>query len=350
MSIIDSETSQVAETVLSAYGIEPASLTQHSGGLINLTLKVVTRNADMWILQRLHPVFPPAINSNIDVVTRYLAEHGACTPRLQHTLNDALWVEVDGQSWRVLTFVPGRSFATLPDLIHATAAGKLLGAFHATMAGFTADLPCPRPAVHDPERHQTALIAALATHTTHRLHDEVRKLASVIANQLAALPALPATAPRLIHGDPKLSNLLFDADARPLCLVDLDTLIRAPLPFELGDAFRSWCNLSAEDALTATFELSLFAAAIAGYAATAGEFITATEASAIVLATEIICLELAMRFAADALNESYFGWDITRFGSSGEHNLRRARNQLLAARAVRAQCHDAARIVTRAFA
>ena len=38
-------------------------------------------------------------------------------------------------------------------------------------------------------------------------------------------------------------------------------------------------------------------------------------------------LELAVRFAADALDESYFGWDAGRFASRGDHNLVRARGQ-----------------------
>ena len=33
------------------------------------------------------------------------------------------------------------------------------------------------------------------------------------------------------------------------------------------------------------------------------------------------------RFAADALRESYFGWDSQRFARAGEHNLVSARGQ-----------------------
>ncbi len=39
--------------------------------------------------------------------------------------------------------------------------------------------------------------------------------------------------------------------------------------------------------------------------------------------TRRIATELAMRFAADALNERYFGWDRARFPAAGEHNLLR---------------------------
>ena len=60
------------------------------------------------------------------------------------------------------------------------------------------------------------------------------------------------------------------------------------------------------------------------------------------LGVEWISLELAARFAADALFESYFGWDPARFPGRGEHNLVRARGQwsmhqaLVATRAERA--------------
>ena len=55
----------------------------------------------------------------------------------------------------------------------------------------------------------------------------------------------------------------------------------------------------------------------------------------IVPGVERICLELAARFAADALNESYFGWDSAVAPGRGEHNLLRARGQLALALEVR---------------
>ena len=54
-------------------------------------------------------------------------------------------------------------------------------------------------------------------------------------------------------------------------------------------------------------------------------------------ATLTITVELAARFAADALAESYFGWDSERFGSAGEHNHVRARSQLGLAENIQAQ-------------
>ena len=64
---------------------------------------------------------------------------------------------------------------------------------------------------------------------------------------------------------------------------------------------------------------------------------TTGERAAVVPATAAVYLELAARFAADALNESYFGWAPARYATRGDHNLARARNQLAAAHDLLAQ-------------
>ena len=69
----------------------------------------------------------------------------------------------------------------------------------------------------------------------------------------------------------------------------------------------------------------------------AEDVLTAAERRALPAGLETIALELSARFCADALRESYFGWDSARFGSRGEHNLVRARSQLSLAASVRRQ-------------
>ena len=95
--------------------------------------------------------------------------------------------------------------------------------------------------------------------------------------------------------------------------------------------------------------LPLFAAALEGYATHARAFITAEEQAAMVDGVLAIYLELAARFAADALNEAYFGWSPVRFASRGDHNLARARNQLAAARDLARQRAAAGALVAGQF-
>jgi aminoglycoside phosphotransferase (APT) family kinase protein len=139
-------------------------------------------------------------------------------------------------------------------------------------------------------------------------------------------------APRVCHGDLKFSNLLFadhepPASERAVCLIDLDTVGPLSLAYELGDAWRSWCNRAGEDTTVARLDLDVMRASLEGYREGLGGGLDAETRHALVLGVEWVSLELAARFAADALVESYFGWDARRFPGRGEHNLVRARGQ-----------------------
>ena len=134
------------------------------------------------------------------------------------------------------------------------------------------------------------------------------------------------------HGDPKTANLMVREDTGlPYALVDLDTVGPIALGHELGDALRSWCNAASEDDPAPRLDLRLHAAAVEGYVAQARQegprIDDALVMTALVDGLPWICLELCARFAADALEESYFGWDPSSFPGRGEHNLHRARGQ-----------------------
>jgi hypothetical protein len=132
-------------------------------------------------------------------------------------------------------------------------------------------------------------------------------------------------------------------------MIDLDTLTHMPLPLELGDAFRSWCNPAGEDTSQGRFSLNMFAAGINGYASEADGFIEPAERSTVVSATRTIMLELAARFCADALTESYFAWNPAKFASHSEHNRIRAQGQLAIYRSLTDQAEEAEQLVVQAF-
>ena len=196
--------------------------------------------------------------------------------------------------------------------------------------------------MHDTAAH----LARLAEAVTAGGDAEWIDLGREIAGEAGALPPLPVTAPRHCHGDLKISNLLFAEDPlRGVCLVDLDTLGRSSIAFELGDAMRSWCNPHGEDAGGVRFDLAIFAAAVRGFRAVADALLTEDERTSIVIGAETVSLELAARFAVDVFRDEYFGWDPSRFPSRRAHNLVRARGQLALSRAIRAARADALAVV-----
>ncbi len=225
----------------------------------------------------------------------------------------------------MLSWVPGVTVDTLDGSARAAEAGSLVGRWHRATADLEHDFAFSRPGAHDTEAHMATLRRALDEHRGHRLHGEVEALAEQILGGWEAWTGQLEGRPRIAHGDLKISNLRFDAQGRGLCLLDFDTLSKLPLDIELGDAARSWCNPLGEDVAQAQFDVELFEAGFGAYAA--ANPLQPEEREALPRGVQRICLELAARFAADALAESYFGWRPEVAPTRGDHNLLRARGQ-----------------------
>lgn len=339
-----------AETISAAYGLDVAATAPLGAGLINLTFLVTAADSRRFVLQRLHEIFPAGVNDDIEIVTRHLLARDMPTPLLLPTTDGRLCVEADDGIWRLMTYIPGLVVERINSAETAREAGALLGRFHIALADLDYGFPNARGGIHDTPRHLENLRSALGDHRDHPSFHEIEPLANRILAAADALKPLPETVDRVVHGDPKITNFIFNATTGAgVCLVDLDTLNRMPLPLELGDAFRSWCNPAGEDAESTDFSTEFFHAALSGYASATGDWSTAEERQAIVPATLTIMVELAARFCADALQDRYFGWDPARFASRSEHNLVRARGQLAAYRGCSAHRSELAGIVDDVF-
>jgi Ser/Thr protein kinase RdoA (MazF antagonist) len=336
--------------VLAAFELAPDSLARATSGLINPTWYVRSAQGAALVLQRVNPIFSAEVNIDIAAVTEHLAAKGLLTPRLVPTRGGALWVEHEGAVWRVLTRIEGICRDAIESPAQARAAGRILAEFHRAVSDLEHAFRSRRPGVHDTPRHLHTLRTALVEHRAHRHFDVIEPLAQRVLATAAALPPLPRSGERIVHGDPKISNIMFAPDAdRALCLIDLDTLSRMPVALELGDALRSWCNPATEDAASARFVRAYFEAAIAGYAAAAEGFLTPAEWSAIPLGALTISVELAARFCTDALRESYFGWNRTRYESASAHNQARTRGMLQLAAGIEAELGELQDFTARAF-
>lgn len=311
-------------------------------GLINGTWRV--GEPPVAAVQVLAPIFAPAVNRDIDAVTRHLQARGVPTPLVLPTRDGALWAEgPDGRCWRALTWVPGETVHRLTSTAQAREAGALVGRWHRATTDLVHTFAFGRPGVHDTPAHMAGLEAAVAAKTEHRLAAAVAPVAAAILDGWRTLPQPPPAPVQICHGDLKISNVRF-AGGAAVALVDLDTMGPQPLDVELGDAWRSWCNPCGEDDPDGRFDLGLFEAAAEGYL---GENPVGAAAPSLALGPERIALELASRFCRDALEERYFGWSAAVAPTRGEHNLLRARGQLSLARSIRAQRDAIAAVLSR---
>lgn len=311
-------------SVMAQYAVGPVQVIERiQRGLIHRTFRVQSSKG-AFILQGLHPdLSSDALMEDYAAVTGYLESRAFPAPRLVRTLAGKPAADVEGCRYRLISFLEGESPDSVQSARMAEEAAKMLGEFHAALNEFPHRFTHLRP-LHDSPAHLAAFRSAARTHLKCPLMEEAAPLVECIDRELPKF-LLPAPLPsRVVHGDPKISNILFDAASRrAVGMVDLDSCARHTSLVDLGDAIRSWCRDGPEDAAS-PFLIDRFAAAMEGYRRS-GTPLAEVEKKLLVQACFLIPLELASRFVRDAFEDRYFGWDPARFPSRPAHNLARAR-------------------------
>ena len=311
---------------------DPAEVEYLSVGLINETW-CVTRGSEQVIVQCVNEVFSPRVQENIQIVSTHLEKHGLNAPRLLETRDGALFAELpEGSRWRVMRKIPGIAFHRCESEDQARSAAIYAARFHNAMSDFKEELAPIGFPFHDMPEHMADLRKKLVSYSDHAFHTQVLDLARKIEIEVDRLGSTEDLPRRVIHGDLKFNNFLFDDGGsggvpEASALIDLDTLAAMPLYFDMGDAWRSWCNRSAEGDPEASLDMGRFEASAEGYLSTLGFELGHEERRSLVEALERLSLELCSRFSADVLAESHWSWDPDRFGSCAEHNWARACGQ-----------------------
>jgi Ser/Thr protein kinase RdoA (MazF antagonist) len=348
----------IPEEILDSYDVGSVrSVKPISVGLIHQTYKVTTGKG-VFVLQRLHPVLEsPAIGKDFFVVTTFLNDKGFSAPKCVLTKKlKVLAKDGEGRMWRMQTFLDGKTHAMVKDANMAREAGAMFGRFHKTLSGLRYEFKSKK-VLHETEKIFKTFTSVAKKNWKSPLMNDVAQEVAFVSEEIHKV-LLPANLPlRAIHGDPKISNLLFDAKGKACGVVDLDTCNRRPLLVETGDMFRSWCGQNEDDPNNA-FRLDIFHAAWNGYSKELsppakvevggggrGGFLTGRERKLVPLSIATITLELASRFLSDYFNDSYFGWDASRYPSRRAHNLSRTQGQLALYRDVWKKMEKIKRIV-----
>lgn len=312
-------------TILNHFDIpEPVRILPYSKGRVNETFLIETDSTKKLILQKLNRIFKPELLIDIEVITSHLEGQGIITPRLIMTKSGRRGFVQDGSIWRLLTYIPGGTIEKGITEEQARSGGKIIGEFHNSLCEFNYSFEYEIPDFHDTNAIVLNLKTVMRSHKNSDKFQILKPLANRLLNEYEGLEKLPDNLPqRIIHGDLKLNNVIFDeTGTEAICLIDLDTIGKGTIPIDLGDAFRSWCQNETDNSFK--FNVDIFIAMLEGYLANS-PFIGKREIEQIPSGISIIILELAARYIIDAFEESYFTLDENKYESTFEQNSDKAR-------------------------
>ncbi|HCC83243.1 TPA: hypothetical protein DEP96_00155 [Candidatus Uhrbacteria bacterium] len=299
-------------------------------GLINATFKVQAGHGK-FAMQQLHEIIPKEAVADMLTVTNYLAEQGVRVPKLLLTENgQPSALANDGSRWRVYPWLEGVVVEAVADEAMAREAGRMVGVMHGLLAKLDY-----RPTGSIPHFHDTPFILSELQSVMGDLPEDLKNVADDVVTTATSLLIDGNQQPKqIIHGDLKISNLLFNGEGVAVGVIDFDTILWHFPAIDLGDALRSWCNRTSEDDVTAVLDRDLCAAALVGYAEGLGRELMNGEQSLYLQATKLIALELTARFLIDVVRDNYFGYDAERYDSRQSHNRARALGQYHLARSI----------------
>jgi Ser/Thr protein kinase RdoA (MazF antagonist) len=321
------------------------TLQPFGNGNINDTFLVTANPESRFVLQRINTqVFrqPQLVMQNMRIFTEHVSDRLACNPLnpgcrwqvpqvLMTSQGQDHWIDEAGQFWRAISFIEdAQTFDTIQDLDHAQEMGTALGQFHHLVS----DLP-PEKLVdtlegfHITPRYLQIYDGVLATQDSLPQSPEVsyclqfvgdRRGLACVLEDAKALGKLPL---RTMHGDPKVNNVMFDAQTRSaISIIDLDTVKPGLVHYDIGDCLRSACNPLGEETNQweqVKFETDLGEAILRGYLAASGDFLTENDHAHLYDAIRLIAFELGLRFFTD-----YLAGNVYFKVKHPHHNLARA--------------------------
>ena len=315
-------------------------------GLINdsYILPSAIAGGESYFLQRInHHIFTnvEGLQRNIQIVTDHIRQKllaQGCKDvdnrvlRLIPTKDGALYYKTEeGDYWRVYYFIGcGHSVERVtPD--SAYLAGIAFGQFQNQLADLPHDALCESiPNFHNIEFRLQQLREAVEADAAGRLSNSKDILEELMrrADDMCLAERMfreGKLMKHINHCDTKVNNMLFDDEGKPLCIVDLDTVMPGFVLSDFGDFMRTAANTGEEDDKNLDnihVDMSVFEAYTKGYLEQA-HFLTPIEKELLPYGCRLLSYMQTVRFFTDWLNgDTYYKIQYP------EHNFVRTRAQL----------------------
>lgn len=325
---------------------EGVSIEPYGSGHINSTFLVNICGERRYILQKINTdIFKDVdkLMDNIIQVTSYLRKEiiNAGGDPGRETLSVVMtkdgkpyYIDKEGSAWRVYLYI--NNAETLDKVRNKEdfyQSALAFGRFQALLADYPAHtLHETIPDFHNTVKRYLDFEKAVKADCCHRACEVEAEIEFIRArrNDMSVLSDLLEQGElplRVTHNDTKLNNIMLDCNThKPVCIIDLDTVMPGLSGYDFGDAIRFGANTAAEDepdVSKVSLSLELFEAYVRGFLEGCGEQLTKKEIETLSDAARIMTLECGIRFLAD-----YLQGDIYFKTNRSRQNLERCRTQL----------------------
>ncbi len=330
------------DRVLEAYNFDPAKyiIKPFGNGLINHTWKISSDHSnDVYILQRINTnVFkqPENIAANIKNIADYLQkknpEYLFIAP-VKTVARTEMHQDEEGY-FRVFPFLKNSySIDVVNTYAHAFEAANQFALFTSLLSNFNVrSLKITIPDFHNLSLRFSQFGKALKNGNKERIEKaqtDIKYLLdqTFIVEVFEAIKVNPGFKLRVMHHDTKISNVLFNAENKGACVIDLDTVMPGYFISDVGDMMRTYLSPVTEE--ESDFDKikvrdEYFKAIADGYLNKMRDKLSETEKAHFVYAGKFLIYMQAIRFLTDYLNNDAY------YGSKYEgHNLMRAKNQIV---------------------
>ena len=246
-------------------------------GLINKTY-IIQHSIDgiksKFILQSLSNIFesPEIVNMNHKLITDHIrkninkkfynfdSQRWEVPTLIRCRANNLFLFQLGSEFWRAMFYIDDTfSIDTLQDKNMAYQTGIGLAKFHMNCSDLdSSKLKSSIKNFHNTKYYIDQYIINLKDYNflklDYKVNKRVKKLIFSLSNHILYANSIlrfleqKSIDHTVIHGDPKLSNFLFDINSKyVVSLIDLDTVSSGYLLTDLADCIRSICNLAGGD-------------------------------------------------------------------------------------------------------
>lgn len=271
--------------------------TPFGDGHVNDTFRVETEDGSGYVCQRIRKAMDiAALEHNYLLYAQAFEAAGWSYPVWLRTKDGKrFFTDQEGDHWRMYPMIEGEVLA-LPLSENALfSCGQGLARMHLILQALPGTPRAVYPMLHD-LKHYYDRFCGLFENGTFDEEQRDMELEEEIHSRLEEMLSLTLDKTRLIHGDPKLANILFQ-EGKVKAFIDLDTVMQGSLLEDLADCIRSCC------AKDGKMDQTLAQSLLRGYRSVAGELLSEKEMELLPKVIRKICFELGLRYYTDSIAE-----------------------------------------------